>query len=141
MTAGVVGAHGGSGATTLARALHLPELTRADARDLEVVVLSAATHAHAARRVVETVAELGPDPHLVLALTSTGWWTSPETRSMRRLLADRLDAVVELPWVWRWHDQPTPSAATATTGWRAAAIDLATAIGQRSTHPEGAHHP
>lgn len=146
VTAGILAAHGGAGATTLARALQLPELHPAAAAHASVVVLAAAGHAHGARRVIETVAELGEYPHVVLALTGTGWGHSAETRAMRRLLADRLEAVVDLPWVWRWHHQPTPTAATATDRWRAAAVDLATLVEGLSlhhpiTHHEGAHLP
>lgn len=138
VTVGVLGAHGGAGTTTLARALGLPELDLAGAGCAEVVVLVAAGHGHGGEQLVRTAAALGPDPRIVVALTSTGWWTAPGTRGACRLLADRVEAVVRLPWVWRWHDT-TPTTDTATTRWRRAALDLAGQIESSTTTPEGAH--
>ena len=139
VTVGMLGAHGGAGATTLARALHLPELDLRTAADTDLVVLAGLGHAHGARAIIETTAALGPDPRIVLALTATGWWTAPAARAMRRLLVDRVDTVIDLPWVWRWHDT-APSAATAGRRWHAAALALTEHIDAFGTpHPEGAH--
>lgn len=127
----VIAAHGGSGATTVARALRLPEAPRVEAHSPlggVGVVLTALTHGYGARSVIESVAGLPQQTPIALALTSTGWWTAPETRAMRRLLSDRLAVIVDLPWCWRWHDTATPSAATATRAWRAAALDLAASV-------------
>ena len=138
VTLGVLGAHGGAGTTTLARALGLPELDLARAGHATVVVLVAAGHGHGGEQLVRTAAALGPGPRIVVALTSTGWWTAPGTRGACRLLADRAEAVVRLPWVWRWHDT-TPTTDTATARWRRAALDLAGRIESSTTSPEGAH--
>lgn len=138
VTTGVLGAHGGAGATTLARALRLPELDPDSAAQADVVVLVGLGHAHGARSIIEASAGLGPDPVIVLGLTSTGWWTAPEARAMRRLLVDRLDAVVDLPWVWRWHDT-APRSATASRRWRSAALTLSAHVDQLSTQAQGAH--
>lgn len=129
---GVLAAHGGSGSTTVSRVLQIPEVTGPGAQDLDVLVITALTHAYGARTVIQTVASLPADPLIVLALTSTGWWTSPETRAMRGLLRDSLDGVVVLPWCWRWHDT-APTATTASRAWRAAALDL-TALVDTLTH-------
>jgi hypothetical protein len=107
----------------LARALHLPEA--ADANDARVVVVAARTTAEAADRVIRAVAALAPDQRVVLALTEDAPLPLPSAvAAMRRLLADRVTAVVVLPWQPRWrHERPT--IATAHRRWTARAVDLA----------------
>lgn len=127
VVAGVLAAHGGSGASTVARVLRLPEITAQTAIP-GLVVVTGLTSGYGSRRVIDTVAAVGPAPDIVLCLTSTGWWTAPESRAMQRLLRDRATAIVVLPWCWRWHDSP-PRAATATRAWKAAAGQLRTVVG------------
>jgi len=107
----------------LARALHLPEVRGAN--DAQVVVVAARTTAEAADRVIRTIAALAPDQHVVLALTEDAPLPQPSAvAAMRRLLADRVAAVVVLPWQPRWrHERPT--VATAHRRWTARAVDLA----------------
>ena len=138
----VVAAHGGSGATTLSRALHVPE--SGDPRGAGVVVVTARTTAEAADRVVRTVAALPTHQQVVLALTEDAPLPIPiAVAAMRRLLADRVAAVVVLPWQPRWrHERPT--VATAHRRWTAGAVDLAAVIADLSVtqttqpDPEGA---
>lgn len=122
----VLAAHGGSAATTLARALRLPEV--ADPAGAAVVVVAARTTAEAADRVIRVVADLAADVRVVLALTEDAPLPAPvAVAAMRRLLADRVTGVVVLPWQPRWrHERPT--VATATRGWTARAVDLATLV-------------
>ena len=118
----MIAAHGGAGATTLARALHLPE-TR-DPSSAAVLVVAARTTADSATAVIRTVAELPERTQLVLALTGDGPLRPPAAvTAMRRLLADRLAGVVELPWQPRWRHEH-PAAATADRAWTIAAVDL-----------------
>ena len=124
----VVAAHGGSSATTVARALRLPERRLDEVSATDLVVLTALGHAYGGRRLVESVAALPESTPIVLALTSTGWWLSAQARASRRLVGDRLTADVVFPWCYRWHDLSTPSAATATSAWRSAALELATVL-------------
>lgn len=136
----VVAAHGGSGASTLARALHLPET--ADPTGAVVVVVAARTTAEAADRVIRTVAALPAGQRVVLALTEDAPLPQPTAvAAMRRLLADRVAAVVVLPWQPRWRHE-RPSVATAHRRWTARAVDLAGVIADLSAtpspEPEGA---
>lgn len=124
----VVAAHGGSSATTLARALRLPEQRLGQVAVGQVVVLTAMGHAYGGHRLVQCVATLPESTQVVLALTSTGWWLSAQTRGARRLVRDRLAGEVLFPWCCRWHDLSTPSAATATPGWRSSALELAAVL-------------
>jgi hypothetical protein len=137
----VIAAHGGSGASTLARALHLPEAP--DATGAQVVVVAARTTAEAADRVIHAVAALSPDQHVVLALTEDAPLPLPSAvAAMRRLLADRVAAVVVLPWQPRWrHERPT--VATAHRRWTARAVDLAGVVADMTAtdhvpEPQGA---
>lgn len=137
----VIAAHGGSGASTLARALHLPEA--AHANDAQVVVVAARTTAEAADRVIHTVAALAPYQHVVLALTEDAPLPLPSAvAAMRRLLAGRVAAVVVLPWQPRWrHERPT--VATAHRRWTARAVDLAGVVADltetnHAPQPQGA---
>ena len=119
----VLAAHGGAGATTLARALHLPATTRPVA-NRALLVVAARTTAPAAARVVELVAALPADQPVVLALTADGPIPQPAAvRAMRRLLADRLSGTVLLPWQARWRHEP-PSSASADRAWTAQAVAL-----------------
>ena len=118
----VIGVHGGAGASTLARALQLPEATN-PAGD-GVAVLVARTTATAADAVIRTVAALPATTVVVVALTGDGPLRPPDAvTAMRRLLADRLAGVVELPWQPRWRHEH-PAAATADRAWTTAAVDL-----------------
>ena len=115
-------AHGGAGATTLARALHVP--VTSDPGSATVLVVAARTTADAATAVIETVAGLPADRPVVLALTGDGPLRPPAAVvAMRRLLADRLAGVVELPWQPRWRHEH-PAAATADRAWTTAAVRL-----------------
>ena len=124
----VVPAHGGSSATTVARALRLPERGLDQVTGDQVVVLTALGHAYGGDRLVQCVADMPESTRVVLALTSTGWWQSAQSRGARRLVRDRLAGEVLFPWCYRWHDQSTPSAATATPGWRASALELTSVL-------------
>jgi hypothetical protein len=130
-------AHGGSGATTLARALHLPEA--GDPCGAGVVVVTARTTAEAADRVIHTVASLPAHQRVVLALTEDAPLPMPiAVCAMRRLLADRIAAVIVLPWQPRWrHERPT--VATAHRRWTARAVDLAAVVADLSATP--VHQP
>lgn len=122
----IVAAHGGSGASTLARALRIPESP--DGVGAGVVVVAARTTAQAAERVIRTVAVLPERQHVVLALTEDAPLPLPSAVcAMRRLLADRVAAVVVLPWQPRWRHE-RPSVATAQRRWTARAVDLAAAV-------------
>ena len=115
-------AHGGAGATTLARALHVP--VTSDPDGATVLVVAARTTADAATAVIGTVAGLPADRPVVLALTGDGPLRPPAAvAAMRRLLADRVAGVVELPWQPRWRHEH-PQAATADRAWTAAAVRL-----------------
>ena len=119
----VLAAHGGAGASTLARALHLPEATLPKP-GASVVVVAARTTAPAAARVIGVVSALPERLPVVLALTADGPLPPPAAvRAMRRLLADRLAGVVVLPWQARWRHEP-PSSATADRAWTAHAVAL-----------------
>ena len=135
----VLAAHGGSGASTLARALHLPEAEIPV--DAQVVVVAARTTAEAADRVIHTVAALAPDQRVVLALTEDAPLPLPSAvAAMRRLLADRVAAVVVLPWQPRWrHERPT--VATAHRRWTARAVDLAGGGRRPGRHPRCRSRP
>ena len=133
----VLAAHGGSGATTVARALHLPECH--DSAGARVVVVTARTTAEGAARVIETVAALAADQQVLVVLTQDAPLPMPVAVSaMRRLLADRVTAVAVLPWQPRWR-HARPSVATAQRRWTAAAVDLAALVGDLSSTTE--QHP
>lgn len=118
----VVAAHGGCGASTLARALRLPE--SATPTRGRVLVVAARTTADGAARVIELVGALPEDQPVVLALTADGPLPPPAAvRAMRRLLADRLASVVMLPWQARWRHEHARSA-TADRMWTARAVEL-----------------
>ena len=128
----IVAAHGGSGASTLARALRIPESADGDGdgdgAGAVVVVVAARTTAQAAERVIRTVAAIPEHQHVVLALTEDAPLPLPSAVcAMRRLLADRVAAVVVLPWQPRWRHE-RPSVATAQRRWTARAVDLAAAV-------------
>ena len=135
----VLAAHGGSGASTLARALHLPE---ADGPvGAPVVVVTARTTAEAADRVIHVVAALAPHQRVVLALTEDAPLPLPSAvAAMRRLLADRVTAVVVLPWQPRWRHE-RPSVATAHRRWTARAVDLAGLVADLSATPGAVPEP
>ena len=118
----VYAAHGGAGATTLARALHVPVTT--DPGSAAVLVVAARTTADAATAVLETVAGLPEHRPVVLALTGDGPLRPPAAvAAMRRLLDPRLAGVVERPWQPRWRHEH-PRSATADKAWTAAAVRL-----------------
>jgi hypothetical protein len=135
----VLAAHGGSGASTLARALHIPEAQ--NPVDAQVVVVAARTTAEAADRVIHAVAALAPDQRVVLALTEDAPLPMPSAvAAMRRLLADRLEVVVVLPWQPRWrHERPT--VATAHRRWTAGAVGLAQVVADLAATPDAVPEP
>ena len=128
----VRGVHGGAGASTVARALRLPE--GADPSRASVVVLTARTTADGAARVVELVGGLPEDQPVVLALTADGPLRPPAAvTGMRRLLTDRLAGVVVLPWQARWRHEHA-SSGTASRAWTARAVELDELV-RSLTHP------
>ena len=128
----VVAAHGGSGASTLARALRLPETTTPI--HAGVLVVAARTTADGAARVVELVGGLPEDQPVVLALTADGPLRPPAAvTGMRRLLTDRLAGVVVLPWQARWRHEHA-SSGTASRAWTARAVELDELV-RSLTHP------
>lgn len=124
----VLAAHGGSGATTLARALRLPEVS--DPTGAGLVVVAGRTTAEAAQRIIEVVAALGAEQLVVLALTQDAPLPEPAAvAAMRRLLCDRLAEVAVLPWQASWRHE-RPSVATADRRWTARAVALSHRVGE-----------
>jgi hypothetical protein len=86
--------------------------------------------------VIHVVATLAPHQRVVLALTEDAPLPLPSAvAAMRRLLADRVAAVVVLPWQPRWRHE-RPSVATAHRRWTARAVDLAGLVADLSVTPE-----
>lgn len=120
----MLAAHGGAGATTLARAMHVPEADDPRQRAAVVLVVAARTTADGAAAVIRLVAGLPPDLPVLVALTGDGPMRPPAAvTAMRRLLADRVAGVVDLPWQARWRHEH-PAAATADRAWTQAAVRL-----------------
>ena len=128
----VVAAHGGSGASTVARALRLPEAPAPTGAG--VLVVTARTTADGAARVIGLVGVLPGGQPVLLALTADGPLRPPAAiNGMRRLLTDRLAGVVVLPWQARWRHERA-SAQTADRAWTARAMELDQLVG-RLTRP------
>lgn len=125
----LVPAHGGCGATTLARALHLPEAgpTPTLPGEAELIVVAALSTAYGARRLQERLPQL-PDVPVIVALTADSPLpVPPAVKAVLRLLDERLEMVVLLPWVASWR-YATPTGATAGRRWQAAAAHLAARV-------------
>lgn len=117
-------AHGGSGATTLARALRLPEATSLEGAN--AVIVTALTTAGGAEALLPRVGRLD------VSLPVTVVWTAdaplppaPRVRAVQRLLADRA-VFVTLPYVPAWR-YGRPSASSATPRWLRAVREVAVA--------------
>jgi hypothetical protein len=125
-----MGVHGGAGATTLARALRLAE---ADPCQAGLVVLVARTTSDGAAAAITALARLDPEQAAILALTQDAPLRPPAAvTAMRRLLADRLLAVVVLPWQARWRHEHA-SAATAHSAWTAQVLALEQLIARHAS--------
>jgi hypothetical protein len=125
-----MGVHGGAGATTLARALRVAE---ADPRQAGLVVLVARTTSDGAAAAIAALARLDPQQLAILALTQDAPLRPPAAvTAMRRLLADRLLAVVVLPWQARWRHEHA-SAATAHSAWTAQVLALEQLIARHAS--------
>lgn len=115
----VLGAHGGSGATTLARFLG------GDAEDVGqvlptsvdpgVVVVAALGTAYGARLAIERAAEVAVRTEgVVVAVTADGPWPTPvAVRARLRALEANVLAVVPVPYVARWRFVDSPDAPPA----------------------------
>ncbi len=134
-----MGVHGGAGATTLARALRVAE---ADPRQAGLVVLVARTTSDGAAAAITALARLDPQQAAILALTQqlailaltqdAPLRPPAAVTAMRRLLADRLLAVVVLPWQARWRHEHA-SAATAHSAWTAQVLALEQLIARHAS--------
>ena len=120
----VVAAHGGSGASLVARLLRatesLPDLLPAGAW----AVITARTTGDGLDAVLATSAVLPPDTDLVAVVLSGDAPLGPPARLLAglRLLPPELP-VIWLPYVSAWRYGPA-SPASASRSWRAAARDL-----------------
>lgn len=115
--AAVVGCHGGCGATTVARMLPAREVQRdqlaVEQTPLVLVARSTAYGLHWATRGIAVAHQhiergwLAAPPLLVLVADST--LREPSTvRARVRLVEDRVQAVVRLPYVSAWRDTDDP---------------------------------
>lgn len=134
----VVGCHGGAGTTTLARLLY-------PALDLSLVgdwpgfsrrwatyptLLVARGTAAGTARAMETVAAAGTAGVRPAALVVVGdgpWPTPQAARARLRLMADRVGAVVLMPYVgrWRYLDDPLEDAVPRKVATVVTQIDAA----------------
>lgn len=127
--AAVLGAHGGSGATTVARFLRMPEVGAAPMDSPETVrLVTARTTADGASSLLR-VCGSSTAPLVVVWSADAPLREPPAVRAAARMLADRVALEARLPYVPAWR-YGRPKASTATHAWIAAAAALLDSLTQ-----------
>jgi CMP-2-keto-3-deoxyoctulosonic acid synthetase len=109
----VLAAHGGSGASTLAAALGLPEVTSAgECQQLRLVVVTVRTTAAGFDRLLAVLSKIDPNVPVVVAASADAPLRAPTAvRGRARMLqrSGRRIALVSLPYQPAWRHAPAAS--------------------------------